>query len=98
MILFRSITLKLKYADDVILISTSKNCLQHCLDELDLYCDKWKLQINIKKIKIVLFNRQGSLIKKHKFQFKQNDIEIVREYKYLGFVFFVLMFNNTRDN
>ena len=60
-------------------MSTSKNGLQHCLDELDLYCDKWKLQINIKKTKIVLFNRQGSLIKKHKFQFKQNDIEIVRE-------------------
>ena len=50
-------------------MSTSKNGLQHCLDELDLYCDKWKLQINIKKTKIVLFNRQGSLIKKHKFQF-----------------------------
>ena len=81
MILFRSI------------MSTSENGLQHCLDELDLYCDKWKLQINIKKTKIVLFNRQGSLIKKHKFQFKPNDIEIVREYKYLGF-----MFNNARNN
>ena len=36
---------------------------------------------------VVLFNRQGSLIKKHKFHFKQKDIEIVREYKYLGFIF-----------
>ena len=77
----------LKYADDLIIMSTSKNGLQHCLNELDLYCDKWKLQINTKKTKVVLFNRQGSLIKKHKFHFKQKDIEIVREYKYLGFVF-----------
>ena len=77
----------LKYADDLIIMSTSKNGLQHCLNELDLYCDKWKLQINTKKTKVVLFNRQGSLIKKHKFHFKQKDIEIVREYKYLGFIF-----------
>ena len=69
----------LKYADDLIIISTSKNDLQHCLNEHDLYCDKWKLQINISKTKIVVFNRQESLINKHKFQFKQNNIEIVSE-------------------
>ena len=64
----------LKHADDVIIMSTSKNGLQYCLHELHFYCDKWNLQINIRKTKIVLFNRQ----------FKQNIIET---YKYLGFVF-----------
>ena len=63
-------------------MSPSKNGLQYCLDELEFYCDNWYLQINIRKTKIVLFNRQGSPIKKHKFQFKQNIIETVREYKY----------------
>ena len=67
-------------------MSTSKNGLQYCLDKLGFYCDKWNQQINIRKTKIVLFNRQGSLIKEHKFQFKENIIETVREYKYLGFV------------
>ena len=40
-----------------------------------------------KKTKIVIFNRQGSLIKKHKFYFKSNHLEAVKEYKYLGFTF-----------
>ena len=38
-----------------------------------------------KKTKIVIFNRQGSLIKKHKFYFKSNHLEAVKEDKYLGF-------------
>ena len=77
----------LKYADDLVIMSTSKNGLQNCLNKLETYCDKWKLEINTKKTKIMLFNKQGSLIKKHKFTFNQKNIENVREYKYLGFIF-----------
>ena len=77
----------LKYADDLVIMSTSKDGLQKCLNKLESYCDKWKLEINTKKTKIILFNKQGSLIKKHKFTFKQKNIENVREYKYLGFIF-----------
>ena len=77
----------LKYADDLILMSTSKDGLQNCLNSLESFCTKWKLQINMKKTKVVLFNRQGALIKKHNFTYKQKNVEVVREYKYLGFVF-----------
>lgn len=35
----------------------------------------------------MIFNKQGALIKKHKFYYKNNIIENVREYKYLGFMF-----------
>ena len=38
-------------------------------------------------IKVILFNRQGSLIKKHSFLFKSNNIEVTKQYKYLGFNF-----------
>ena len=55
----------LKYADDLIIMSTSRDDLQKCLDNLAIYCEKWKLDLNTKKTKIVLFNRQGSVIKKH---------------------------------
>lgn len=54
---------------------------------LEKYCDKWKLEINLKKTKIMIFNKQGSLIKKHKFYYKNKIIENTREYKYLGFTF-----------
>ena len=77
----------LKYADDLVLMSTSKDVLQSCLEKLSIYCEKWKLELNIKKTKTVIFNRQGSLIKKHKFYFKSNHLEAVKEYKYLGFTF-----------
>ena len=68
-------------------MSTSKDGLQKCLNNLETYCDKWKLDINTKKTKIVLFNRQGHLIKKHKFYYKLYNIEVAKEYKYLGFLF-----------
>ena len=35
----------------------------------------------------MIFNKQGSLIKKYKFHFNSIDIESTNEYKYLGFIF-----------
>ena len=60
-------------------MSTSKDDLQICIEKLSIYCEKWKLELNIKKTKIVIFN--------HKFYFKSNHREVVKEYKYLGFTF-----------
>ena len=36
---------------------------------------------------MIVFNKQGSLIKKYKFFFKKQIIQSTREYKYLGFTF-----------
>ena len=68
-------------------MSTSPESLQKCISKLEQYCIKWKLQVNLKKTKIMIFNKQGSLIKKYKFYFNNNIIENVKEYKYLGFTF-----------
>ena len=75
------------YADDLVIMSTSAEGLQQCLNKLATYCNKWKLQVNLKKTKVILFNRQGSLIKNHNFLFKSNNIEVTKQYKYLGFIF-----------
>ena len=75
------------YADDLVIMSTSVEGLQECLNKLATYCNKWKLQVNLKKPKIILFNRQGSLIKNHCFLFMSNNIEVTKQYKYLGFIF-----------
>ena len=37
------------YADDLVLMSVSKEGLQKCLDDLQIYCNKWKLKVNTKK-------------------------------------------------
>ena len=75
------------YADNLVIMSTSAEGLQQCLNKLATYCNKWKLQVNLKKTKVILFNRQGSLIKKHSFLFKSNNIEVTKQYKYIGFIF-----------
>ena len=77
----------LKYADDLVLMSSCPLSLQKCISNLEQYCTKWKLEVNLKKTKIVIFNKQGSLIKKHIFFFKKQIIENTKQYKYLGFTF-----------
>ena len=77
----------LKYADDLIIMSTSPHSLQKCMKNLEEYCTKWKLEVNLKKTKVMIFNKQGSLIKKHKFFYNGQIIQNTKEYKYLGFVF-----------
>ena len=46
------------YADDTVLFASSKENLQKCLDGLKLYCDKWKLQINADKTKVMIFSKK----------------------------------------
>ena len=44
------------YADDTVLIANSAFNLQKGLNELKNYCDKWKLQINSEKTKVLIFS------------------------------------------
>ena len=52
----------LMYADDLILISESKEGLQKQINKLSEYCDKWKLEVNVKKskIKVTTLSKQNS--------------------------------------
>ena len=72
------------YADDLLLLSESKNGLQSCIDSLAVYCECWKLKINVNKTKVMIFSK--GKIKKENFSFSINNehIEIVDKYKYLG--------------
>ena len=44
----------LMYADDVVVLSSSKRGLPNCLNIFEQYCKRWKLKINQEKTKIVL--------------------------------------------
>lgn len=76
----------LLYADDIVLLSTTKEGLQKCLNNLENYCNRWKLQINFSKTKVIIFNRTGRLLRDH-FVVGGNPIECVKTYKYLGLIF-----------
>ena len=75
------------YADDTVLFASSKENLQKCLNGLKQYCDKWKLQINTDKTKIIIFSKQKNNIENINFTIGDENIEIVKEFKYLGVTF-----------
>ena len=77
----------LMYADDLIIISDSKEGLQKQMDKLNSFCTKWKLDVNIKKTKIMVFNRGNRLINAQ-FYINNTQIENVKKFKYLGFTIF----------
>ena len=73
----------LLYADDIVLLSESKSGLQSSLNILGTYCSNGKLQVNVEKSKVLIFNSKG---KTHvnEFSYNNNIIQAVSKYCYLG--------------
>ena len=74
----------LMWADDIILLSETKEGLQNCLNNLSSYCKKWRLEINPKKTKSIIFREKGTKITNNQFNINTVPIEMTREYTYLG--------------
>ena len=55
--------------------------IQKSLDNLEIYCNKWNLTVNIRKTK----NKGGRLTNEH-WTYKGQEIEVVNSFKYLGVV------------
>ena len=74
----------LLYADDVAFIAPDAVSLQHMLDILDAWCQKWKLEINADKTKVVHFRTCST--ERSDYQFKCGDSFILYSdcYRYLG--------------
>ena len=71
---------------DIILLSEAPKGLHNCPNNLDIYCTKWKLEVNKKKTKIMIFNKSGQKLKSHKFKLNNSILQNVTQYKYLGFI------------
>ena len=74
----------LMYADDLIILSDSEEGLQRQINKISGYCKKWKLDINIKKTKVMVFNRGNKLLKSE-VRYENKILESVKVIKYLGF-------------
>ena len=74
----------LLYADDLILISETKTGLQSCLDNLQAYCQKWKLTVNNKKTKVMVVEKRQSSAQIHRFSLQKEPLDICKLYSYLG--------------
>ena len=51
----------LLYSNDIVVFSDSAEGLQNGLDSLFIYSQKWKLKINVMKIKTIVFRKGGIL-------------------------------------
>ena len=49
------------YPDDKVVFAESKDELQRSLDALLEYCNRWKLVVNTRKTKIMIFKKSGRL-------------------------------------
>ncbi len=72
------------YADDLVIISESDLGMQKCLNTLENYCKKWKIDINVSKSKIMITSKKPVIVS-HNFMVGNIIIETVKKYKYLGF-------------
>ncbi len=74
----------LSWADDLFLVSQSRQGLQSCLNKLEEYCTKWQLKLNVSKTKIMIMSKGAP--KEKPFTFGEHKLETVKVYKYLGMI------------
>ena len=72
------------YADDLVLVSSSSEGLQNCLNYLHDFAKQKELTISVKKSKTLIFNQAGRFIKTC-FKLNQNTLEPMQTFCYLGF-------------
>ena len=72
------------YADDLVIVSSSKEGLQNKLNCLDKFADSKDLTVNTKKSQVMIFNKAGRTLKKENFTIKGQRLDIVPKYTYLG--------------
>ena len=78
----------LLYADDLVLLSESREGLQASLDALGHFTKDWFMEINPKKTKCLIFSKGRKRDEMdQKFKFGKTEINFCEEYCYLGVVF-----------
>ena len=73
------------WADDLLILSESESGLNTMLQNLLSYTQKNLMHVNLDKTKCMIFNKTGRLIRRT-FSFGNTRLEMVKEYKYLGFL------------
>lgn len=74
----------LLYADDTVLLATSISKFRKIMKEYENYCALWNVEINFSKSKIMIFGTQRKNVQ---FHMNNIELEIVKEYHYLGITF-----------
>ena len=75
------------FADDMLILGKDRDDLQKSLDRLEYYCNKWGLEVNTEKTKVVVFRKRGGLLNNESWTYKGVNLEVVNNFNYLGAVF-----------
>ena len=73
------------YADDLVLCSDTAEGLQEQIDGMYEFCKKWHMIVSLMKTKVLIFNKKNW--SGTDFKIQENDIDVIKEYEYLGFTF-----------
>jgi hypothetical protein len=76
----------LLYADDLVILSESKEGLQNACNKLAQFCNDWALEVNLKKSNAMVFTANGRK-DKSEFTYLNKALEHAKKYKYLGIQF-----------
>ena len=74
----------LMFADDTAIFSETIEGLQTGINSVSDYCKKWGIIVNVEKTKIVVFKKGGRLAKSEKWSYRDKNIEVVKQFRYLG--------------
>ena len=72
-------------ADDLVLLSKSKQGLQHCLNTLSTFCEKWMINVHLKKTKTMIMQKNARKLQESLyFHIDNESINFTQDYTYLG--------------
>ena len=72
------------YADDVVLLVENENELQVLMNELNIWCEHYKLEVNVSKSKVIHFRTQSKSLTIVEIRCGQKMLETVNQYVFLG--------------
>lgn len=70
----------------VVLLARGKEALEEMIKRLEKYLEKKRLELSVKKSKILRFRRGGGVTREKDWYWKGQKIQEVKEFEYLGFL------------
>lgn len=81
------VNISLIYADDIALLASDEQALQHQLDVVNVWCKRWRVTLNSSKTKILHFRNKSVEISEFQFTCGDLALDYDNKYRYLGLTF-----------
>ncbi len=72
------------FADDIAILARNEKDMQRMLEQVNQWCQKWRLSINQDKSKVIHFRFKGKMQSAFQFNCGELNLDYTSKYKYLG--------------